>query len=113
MRLGQAEVWLNVFASDDDLSDVISRHPAGSWPWPEDTLEDTPEERPPGWQGTEERPPGWDPFPELVERPPPGEPSPYWYQVGPGELFYWQWAAIGVGVVLFVAMSDRGGRRRR
>jgi hypothetical protein len=108
-RLGQdvAEVWLNVFASNGgggDISDVISRHPQY-----EDPGDLGAEERPPGWQGTiEERQPGPG---EALERPPPGEPSPYWYQVGPGGLFYWQWAAIAGGAVLLYVASD--GRRRR
>lgn len=87
----------------DELSDVISRHPAGSWP------SFDVEERPPG--------PGmplddWLAARGAVERPPPGEPSGYWYQVGAGGLFYWQLAALAAAGVLLV-MSDGGGRRRR
>lgn len=115
MKLGQAvDVFLNVFdtsdepLSDEPLSDVISRHIDGI-PWPDvadEPLSDLITRHPAGsWPDVG----GVD----VVERPPPGVESPFWYTVGPLGWFYWQWAALGAGALVVVAASDGGGRRRR
>lgn len=106
------EVWLNVFAGDAAAGEPslapIGRADTSAWEM--------------GWGGSGDEvsdvvtrhvtsfvtPPQ-----AAVERPPPGEPSPFWYQVGTGGLFYWQWAAIVGGVALLFVSTDGRGRRRR
>jgi hypothetical protein len=105
------EVFLNIFsdAAVTDLGDVISRHLTG-WPQPDTGPLTDPSTQDSGpLLGSD--PAGVDPT--SGERTPPGEPSPFWYTVGPLGWFYWQWAFVGTMGVLLLASGDGRGRRRR
>jgi hypothetical protein len=107
--LGQAEVFLNIFADAtqgvaSDLGDVISRHLTG---WP-DPASESPDSGP--LLGAD--PAGVVDVPDG-ERVPPGEPSGFWYTVGPFGWFYWQWAFVGTLGTLLLVSGDSRGRRRR
>lgn len=119
MSLGQAEiipeVFLNILASDvpADVTDVISRH-SDPATWPDTSgATDGGDASLSDVVSRHSDAGGWPSF-AGTDQAPPGEPSPFLYNVGPGGLFYWQLGLIGVGVLLlWTSESGGGGRRRR